>query len=255
MKNAHRDKEFELLLKKEQIFREKMHRKKESAINRLLADKVPEKLQRTVDSAFAGAFSFILDKGTPLIEKTYNRDEREKDFKVDMYSDELRGTRRSLRKFSRKADAAGGINLALSGVSGIGMGLLGMGLPDIPLFTGMILRCIYETAMSYGFDYDTEEEKYFILLIIEGAVSYGDRFEEVNGKIESFIKHPCLPYGYIRAEQIRNTGSMLSTELLYMKFLQGIPIAGAIGGAYDIIYMNKISKYARMKYKKRFLLS
>ena len=45
----------------------------------------------------------------------------------------------------------------------------------------------------------------------------------------------------------------LSKELLYMKFVQGLPIIGAVGGAYDYVYMNKISKYAQLKYKRRFL--
>ena len=64
-----------------------------------------------------------------------------------------------------------------------------------------------------------------------------------------------LPVGYRRSQQIVNTSRVLSTELLYMKFLQGVPIVGAVGGAYDVIYMNSISKYSRMKYKKRFLLN
>jgi len=38
-----------------------------------------------------------------------------------------------------------------------------------------------------------------------------------------------------------------------MKFLQGIPIAGVIGGMYDAVYMKKITDYAEMKYKRRFL--
>ena len=37
-----------------------------------------------------------------------------------------------------------------------------------------------------------------------------------------------------------------------MKFLQGIPIVGAAGGAYDAIYMKKVVKYAEMKYRRRF---
>ena len=38
-----------------------------------------------------------------------------------------------------------------------------------------------------------------------------------------------------------------------MKFLQGIPIVGAVGGFYDAIYMKRITKYVNLKYKKRFL--
>ena len=42
------------------------------------------------------------------------------------------------------------------------MGVLGIGLPDIPVFTGMILKNIYETALQYGYSYESREEKYFI---------------------------------------------------------------------------------------------
>lgn len=46
----------------------------------------------------------------------------------------------------------------------------------------------------------------------------------------------------------------MSKELLYMKFLQGIPVVGAVGGVYDVIYMKQIVKYAELKYRRRFLL-
>lgn len=39
-----------------------------------------------------------------------------------------------------------------------------------------------------------------------------------------------------------------------MKFLQGVPVVGAVGSAYDVVYMKHISEYARIKYQKRFLL-
>ena len=46
-----------------------------------------------------------------------------------------------------------------------------------------------------------------------------------------------LPHGYDSREQIKETSAVLSGELLYMKFLQGIPVAGVIGGAYDSVYL------------------
>lgn len=255
MNRSNQENELKQLIVKENRFLAGRRNKKESAINRFLADKVPAKLSDSINAAFSKAFSVIFDKGTSIIELTYKKEELEKDFQVDLYSARIRGTRKSLKKLSNKADVAGGVNLAASGVSGIGMGLLGMGLPDIPVFTAMILRCIYEIAIRYGFSYETEEEKYFILLLIEGAVSYGGHLDDVNSKIEEYISNPVLPENYNRTSQILNTSSVLSTELLYMKFLQGVPIVGAVGGAYDVIYMNNISKYARMKYKKRFLMN
>lgn len=38
-----------------------------------------------------------------------------------------------------------------------------------------------------------------------------------------------------------------------MKFLQGIPLVGVVGGVYDMVYLKQITEYANLKYKKRFL--
>ncbi len=258
LKRDHRSpyqKEWDALCKKEQKFLANRKEKKESAVNKLLAEKVPEKLQGTLDKAFEKAFALIFDKGTGIIEKTYQKEELEKAFKINAYADEVRGSRKSLKVFGKNAGKAGAANLALSGVSGVGMGLLGVGLPDIPVFTGMVLKCVYEIALSFGFDYTSEEERYFVLLLIEGAVSYGEHLEKVDEKLERFIKTPKLPQEYSAKEQVGNTSKMLSKELLYMKFLQGIPIVGAVGGAYDMIYMKQISEYAKLKYQKRFLMN
>lgn len=47
------EKELMRLYKQERAFLEKRTEKKDSALNRLLAEKVPEKLQATLDAAFA----------------------------------------------------------------------------------------------------------------------------------------------------------------------------------------------------------
>ncbi len=247
--------EWDALCRKETAFLDKRRDKKESALNRMLAEKVPDKLQHTLDAAFEKAFFLVFEKGTGVIEKTYNRDSLEKAYQVNVYADEVYGSGKSLRAFSRNANRAKNVNLLLSGVSGIGMGVLGVGLPDIPVFTGMILKCIYEIALHYGFDYTSEEEKYFILLLIECAVSYGDHLAAVNIEIENCIPVPALREDVSLSEQIRRTAGMLSKELLYMKFLQGIPVVGAVGGAYDVIYMKQISEFAKLKYHRRFLLT
>ena len=38
-----------------------------------------------------------------------------------------------------------------------------------------------------------------------------------------------------------------------MKFLQGIPFVGAVGGGYDAVYLNRITNYATIKYNYRYL--
>lgn len=246
------EREWANLIQQEEQFLSRRVEKKESFLNQKLQEKVPEKLQSTLELAFGKAFSLIFDKGTDIIEKTYNRDEMEKTYQINQYTDEVRQTRKSLAAFSKKAEVSSAKNVLLSSVSGIGLGVLGVGLPDIPLFTGMMLKGIYEIALSYGFDYNTEEEKYFILLLIQGAVSYGEEMKQMNEKINDFMKNSYLPKNYQRQEMIQKTAALLSKELLYMKFLQGFPVVGAVGGAYDVIYMKQITEYSNLKYKHRF---
>ena len=246
-------KEWEKLEVQEQRFLQKRSEKRENILNQKLEEKIPPKLQKTLDTAFAKAFALIFEKGTGVIEKTYQRTKLEQDYQVRQYMADVKQNSKSLRSFSKKARDTGTKNLLLSGVSGIGMGVLGIGLPDIPVFTGMILKNIYETALQYGYSYETREEKYFILLLIRGAVSYGDTLCEIDGKVNEFIRNGMLPEEYQDKEQIEQTAGSLSKELLYMKFLQGIPVVGAVGGAYDAVYMKRITEYAELKYRHRYL--
>ena len=52
------------------------------------------------------------------------------------------------------------MRIGISGVPGAGKStsIDVFGLPDIALFTGLMLKGVYEIALSYGFDYDDEEE-------------------------------------------------------------------------------------------------
>jgi len=236
----------------ERRYMEKRKTEKQSRLTALLEDKVPDKLQETLDSAFGAAFSLIFQKGTGIIEKTYDKEKLTEESRDD-HSRILRlQDRRSLRNVTGKAGGSGVKNMLLSGAAGIGMGVVGAGIPDIPLFTAMILKSIYEIALQYGFSYDTEEEKYFILLLIRGAMADYDSFLEIDKEVDTFIETELLPKYYSREGQIRSTAAELSKEMLYMKFLQGTMIVGAIGGVYDVVYMKQITEYAKIKYRRRF---
>uniref|UniRef100_UPI00189901EE EcsC family protein n=1 Tax=Faecalitalea cylindroides TaxID=39483 RepID=UPI00189901EE len=93
------------------------------------------------------------------------------------------------------------------------------------------------------------KEKYFMLMIIEGALAH-ESIYEVNERVDSFIESYR---SYDIDFQIKQTSKTLASELLYLKFIQGIPIVGIISGFYDSKYMNQISKYANLKYQLRFL--
>ncbi|MDZ7542990.1 EcsC family protein, partial [Clostridium perfringens] len=52
---------------------------------------------------------------------------------------------------------------------------------------------------------------------------------------------------------IKNASEVLSETLLMAKFIQGLPIVGIVGSVTNYQIINKISKYTRIKYKKRYL--
>lgn len=252
-KKAPLEKEWEKLMNEERKFLVSRAEKKDTIINQKLAQVVPDQLQDTLDAAFAKAFGLIFDKGTGVIEKTYNRDEMEKNFRINQFAAEVKKDGKSWKAFSRNAKKSGNVNLLVSGAAGIGMGVLGVGIPDIPVFIAMVLKSVYEIALHYGYRYDTPEEQYFILLLIETAVSHGRDLIERNQEVDDYIKYEKMPDPYNKEVQIKLTSAKLSKELLYMKFLQGVPVVGAVGGAYDVVYMKQITAYANLKYKRRFL--
>ena len=139
------------------------------------------------------------------------------------------------------------------------MGALGVGIPDIPVFTGVILKSIYEVAMSYGFEYESDFEKFFILKIIEVSMQESDKFEKQNDELNRFIDEVDKYEFIVEKEdidyQIAAAANSVSKEMLYMKFVQGIPVIGIAGGLTNTVYLKKIVDYAELKYRRRFLIS
>lgn len=74
----------------------------------------------------------------------------------------------------------------------------------------------------------------------------------MNAKADEYLENNVLTEETF-ASQMDAAAAALAKELLYMKFLQGIPVAGAVGGAYDVVCLKKILDYVQLKYKKRFL--
>lgn len=247
------EKEWADMIKKEEKFLKARADKKDSFLNRKLEKVVPAKLQETIDEAFSKVFNLIFEKGTGFIEKTYSKQRLKEEYAEKDYASLTDHSGKQLRSFSKKAKASGTGNMILSGAAGIGMGAAGVGIPDIPIFTAMLFKSIYEIALNYGFSYDNDRERNFILLLIQGAVSYGDNLTRINNEIDRFIKTGKFDENVDLQKQIKKTSALLSKELLYMKFLQGTPIVGAIGGFYDVLYMKNITDYANIKYKRRFL--
>lgn len=274
LQSKHIEKEWQQLLRAEQSFLSRNMSPRSVGWQEKIAKFVPDKLENTLNTAFYKAFDLIFDKGTGIIEKTYQKDKKEQNYKINAYAADVRNTRWSLRAFGREAAASKNFNMAVSTLEGVGMGILGMGIPDIPLFIAVLLKSIYEIALSYGFSYDSEQEQIFILKLIEIALSHDSALAEGNMELnlwmqgkksevvvtedgerqEVEVEHATARcFEISRSEQIKRTSDALAQELLYLKFVQGLPVVGVVGGLSDMVYQKKISDYAAMKYKRRFL--
>lgn len=249
------EKEWTALEKKEaRYLMRRREEKTSSALQQKLEEKIPEKLEETLNTAFIKAFDLVFEKGTGLIEKTYNKDQQKTDYQVREYAAGLKESRKTVKAFGRQSQGTRMKNLMISGVEGVGLGLLGIGLPDIPLFTAVILKSVYEIALSYGFEYESEKEQWFILKMIETALKKGEELERNNSLLNARIDQNGIGETVKgRKEQSKETAAALAEALLYMKFLQGIPVVGVAGGAADTVYLKKITDYAELKYKRRFL--
>ncbi|MBQ5369145.1 MAG: EcsC family protein, partial [Peptococcaceae bacterium] len=164
--------------------------------------------------------------------------------------------KKSLKGINKLAGKGNLVNMGISAVEGTGLGLLGIGLPDIPIFIGVVLKSIYEISLSYGYDYREEQEQYFILKLIEAALASDEQKQEKNLAMDKLIDYLVAeePLGYDIEMQMRQTADCMAADMVCIKFLQGLPLVGAIGGPANVIYCKKISDYAKVKYQKRYLL-
>ena len=246
------EREWAALQRREERLLRKRRQETPSKLGARLEDKVPARLQDTLRAAFRKAFSMVLDKGDPLVEKTVSRQKRETDYQVNLYAAGVRRDKASLRAFSRQAGRSSRRNLALSGVEGVGLGLLGIGIPDIPLFTGVLLKSLYEIALSYGFAYDTPSEQRFLLKTLAVSLLRGEDFEEGNAEVNRWVYGEIPPQPTLQ-QLSDQAGEALAGELLYLKLLQGIPIVGVAGGLADSVCLKRVTYYAKLKYHRRFL--
>lgn len=245
--------EIDRLHRAERRFLKKHFHKEPTKLDLLLADKVPEKLEATLDKAFSKAFHIIFSKGTGIIGKTFSQDKLAFDFEIDNLDLDMHGGSWQMNKFKRRAARTGTAHTLLSSVTGAALGIIGSPLPDVVIFITLLLRNIYKIAMKYGYKFDTDEERKFILRIIAAAVQDGDDLLNANKDVNQLIR-TGLHSDTSVDEEIEKAAVALAHALLLMKFLQNIPVAGAIGGASDFVYMERISDYAVLKYQRRFLV-
>ena len=220
-----------------------------------LEQKVPEKVYAGLNSAYAKGFSLVFQHGRKAIELTYKKEKVSRNHDAGNEGFQTSGSRREVRKLHKNAGRASTVNMVVTTVEGIGLGALGIGMPDIVLFLTTVLRGIYETALHYGFEYESRFEQMLILKMMAAALSSGGdwfrRNREINDLLLSESREVSEPDF---RNQIQDTASVFAVDMLLLKFVQGLPVVGILGGAANPLYYHKILRYAQLKYKRRYLL-
>ena len=243
MKNQ-KDKILKKVSKKEEKFISKTQ--KPNALKEKISEKIPDKLESTLNMAFEKAFGVLFTKGDVIIGKTINSGKISSEYDVLNYTADKIPTKKNINKIDGISRKSNLINSSAVTAGGIAMGFLGVGIPDIAIFTSALLKGIYETAASYGFEYSSEREKVYILRLIRTALAENESKYENNAELDSMV------YSDIN-EEISLTAKSLAKSMLMEKFIQGIPIVGVVGGISDNIIYRKVLKFAKIKYKKRYL--
>ncbi len=225
-------------------------------ITEKVEEKIPPELYGKLQQAFYLGFKTVFEKGNLIIEKTYDREELLIHHRVYDQSFDLIDKKKSLKHMNEMAGQNKLKNLGLTAVEGSGLGLLGIGLPDIPVFIGVVLKSVYEIALSYGYDYRKTDEQYFILRLLEAALASDDEKESANMQVDKLIDYYVkdVSIGYDMEFQMRQTADAFAADMLCLKFIQGLPLVGVIGGAVNVSYCKKISDYVKIKYQKRYLM-
>ncbi len=247
-------KELAVLNKKEMIIKNQNSVKEDPAWKKKVEEKVPASLEKTLTKAFCKAFALIFKKGTSLIEKTYNKENIKEDYQTHRFALDLNANR-ELKRLKTKLLKSDLLTVAVSSAEGAALGAAGIGMPDIVVFTSLLLRSIYECALRFDFCYDTPEEQYIILKMIECSFSKDGDFDTLNAEIDALMKKDPLytPTADELKAQLQKTAMCLAMDMLVMKFIQGIPVVGVIGGLSNGIYTRKIMKFVTLKYQKRYL--
>lgn len=247
-------KELRELEKQEKKLEASAVKSKDNRIKAEIESRIPVKVREGLESAFIKGFELVFEKGRGAIGKSINEEKLSQDHIVRNFALNVKQGRREWRQLHKASVRSGRVNLTVTTVEGIGLGALGIGIPDIFLFLSGLMRGIYEIAISYGFDYVSPSEQLLILKMMSASLAKGERRTELNNEVVSMLNGPIPePQEEELSAQIRSTAAAFAMDMLILKFIQGLPVVGIFGGTANPVYYKKVTDYVRVKYRRRFL--
>ena len=113
-----------------------------------------------------------------------------------------------------------------------------------------------ESAFAKGFDYRSRQEQLQILKMMQTALISGETWVRRHADVEEMLELETIDITEdVFQRQVKDTASAFAADMLLLKFIQGLPVVGIIGGAANPVYYSKVMKYVQLKYRKRYLLS
>lgn len=220
-----------------------------------LAAKVPAALPSGFTSVFTMSFHALFQKEASLL-KEPGRQALSDAYRLNWAALERGVTRRALAGFEAQRRKGVLANGAFTAAEGTLLGALGVGLPDIPVYLGVLLRTAFGVSLSYGYDYTQPGERQFLLAALcaaatrgEQRIGYSRQCDDLGRALD--MGAPLPPPD--EEEWIRHAARALTDRLLLAKFIQGLPLVGAAGGVTNAVLLSQVGKAAAIKYKKRFL--
>lgn len=237
-----------LILKEKRFLSKNVH---DNKLKQKVYEKIPDNLEELLNKTFVKAFEMVFINGTGIIEKTFDKEKISLNHDVNKFMLDYKENRANIKKIDKESKKSNFVSNVFTTSVGVGMGALGLGIPDIPVFVATVLRGIYQIVLSYGYDYEIKEEKIYILRLIRTALAKDSK--EKNKYNEELEKESY--YNLSLEKEINITAKVMSEALLLEKFIQGIPVVGIVGGAVNHSIYKKITNFAMIKYKKRYILN
>lgn len=257
-----REKTIEKQKKRAEGQEKKLLGKKESWLQRRtqplaqkVEEKIPPKAMEAYEAAFEKAFEILFEKGEPWVQKTYNKEKIRQEFREGEEALSQHFTKGNLLHAQKSAGRSVAFHQAAAAVEGTALGVLGIGLPDIPLFLGMLWKSLCEICTRYGYSCHTRWEKSYMLAVLCAAVAPGEEQQELSARADQlgWRIHQGERVGYPLESLQRETAHRLALSMSLSKAVQGVPVVGAVGGVVNFRMMRQVSRLAEVKYRKRYL--
>ena len=230
----------------------KQEEKYRSRERRRITVPMPDKVKKLLDASLSKALSLVFEHGGSVT--VGGADGIMAGYEVHDYAVMKRGRRRDVKRLNNGSRRANGAFTALTAAEGTVLGIFGIGVPDAALFSMVLIRGVFRTAMRFGVDVEDAGERYLLLCMMEASLLDGDEFRKADGRIDDMLTSPPDADERELTAQSRRAASALSESMMVMKFIQGIPVAGVVGGVCDPVIYRRVTGYEQMKLYKRYLL-